>query len=82
MKKAFVPIFLLFILLFAAATTFSHFYLDKEDSNIINKKLFLETRELCFKAFFVMNNSINFFPKISEENTQLFNLLDSKAYKK
>lgn len=80
MKKAFVPIFLLFILLFAA-TTFSHFYLDKEDQNIINMKLFLETRKLCFKAFLVMNNSINFFPKISEENTQLFNLLYSKVYK-
>ena len=67
MKKALLFISLFSIMLYAAPTACSQFYLDGEAPDIVNEKLTAKTKEICFEAFGVMHSGMSKTPLWSAE---------------
>ncbi|AHJ13053.1 hypothetical protein [Sulfurospirillum multivorans] len=62
MKKALFHTSLFSIILYAAPTVCPQFYLDGDAPKIVNEKLAVKTKELCFEAFGVMHSGISKTP--------------------
>lgn len=67
MKKALLLTSLFSIMLYAAPTACSQFYVDGDAPEIVNEKLTTKTKEICFEAFGVMHSGISKTPLWSAE---------------
>ena len=67
MKKALLLTSLFSIMLYAVPTACPKFYMDGEAPEIVNEKLSVKTKELCFEAFSVMHSGISKTPLWSAE---------------